>query len=193
MDSEDIASLCASLSISKCDGPVQLLDGKLMDEAIHMMSLCVVGKVLSRKRVNRDAFMRVIGKIWHIKHGMDIESVTGNTFTFHFIDEHDLNKVVSRGPWIFDNALIAMDRPVGTGTIDSLIFNQADFWVQIHQVPLMWMTREIGRFLDGMIGIVFEVDEGASSDCVGKFLWVKVRVEISRPLKRCLWVDIFGK
>ncbi|KAK3229147.1 hypothetical protein Dsin_001028 [Dipteronia sinensis] len=117
MDSEDIAYLCASLSISECDG-------KLMDEAINRLSLYVVGKVLSRKRVNRDAFMRVI-------------------------DAHDLNKVVSGSPWSFDNALIAMERPV-------------------------------------------EVDGRTSGDCVGKFLRIRVRVDITRSLKRCLRVDIFG-
>ncbi|KAK3193471.1 hypothetical protein Dsin_024781 [Dipteronia sinensis] len=190
MDSEDIASLCASLSISECDGHVQLLDGKIMAEAINRLSLCVVGKVLSRKIVNRDAFIRVIGKIWQIKQGMDIKPVTGNTFSFHFRDEHDL-KVVSGSPWCFDNALIVLERPVSMGTIDSLVLNQADFWVQIHQVPLLCMTMEIGRFLGGMIGIVLEVYGGTSGDCVGKFLRIRVQVDITRPLKRYLQVDIF--
>ncbi|KAK3188706.1 hypothetical protein Dsin_028267 [Dipteronia sinensis] len=78
MDSELLESLCASLSISDCDGPVKVLDGKLMDEVVHRMSLCMVGKVLSNKRVNRDAFRHVIGKIWQVKQGLDIESVTGS-------------------------------------------------------------------------------------------------------------------
>ncbi|TXG70532.1 hypothetical protein EZV62_005467 [Acer yangbiense] len=112
MDSEDISSLYASLSINACDGPVQLLDGNLKDDAIHRMSLCLVGKILTSKRVNREAFMRVIGKIWLVNKGMSIESVTGNTFAFHFGDENDLNKVVAGSPWCFDNALIAMERPV---------------------------------------------------------------------------------
>ena len=63
--------------------------------------------------------MRVFGKIWQVKNGLDIESVAGNTFAFHFKDEQDLNKVLSRGPWNFDNALIAMDKPIGKGTLDS--------------------------------------------------------------------------
>ncbi|KAK3226085.1 hypothetical protein Dsin_005947 [Dipteronia sinensis] len=192
MDSEDIASLCTSLTISNCNGPVQLLDGKLMDDAIHRMSLCMVGKILLSKRVNREAFIRVIGKIWQVNKGVNIESVTGNTFTFHFKDVHDLNRVVSEGPWSFDNALIAMERRVGKGTIESLNFNHEDFWVQIHQVPLLCMTREIRGFLGGLIGQVLDVDGGASGDCVGKFMRVRVQVDIKKPLKRCLRVDILG-
>ncbi|TXG59981.1 hypothetical protein EZV62_014554 [Acer yangbiense] len=164
MNSEDIASLYASLSISSCDGPVQLLDGKLIDDARHRLSLCMVGIILSSKWVNRDAFMRVIGKIWQVKQGLDIESVSRNTFTFHFRDEYDLNSVISRGLWSFDNALIVMEKPVGIGNIDSLSFSQADFWAQIHQVPILCMTKEIGRFLGGIIGEVLDVDGGNSGD-----------------------------
>ncbi|KAK3189118.1 hypothetical protein Dsin_028679 [Dipteronia sinensis] len=127
MDSEFLESLCASLTISSCDGPAQLLDGKLMDEAIHRMSLCMVGKVLSNKRVNREAFRRVMGKVWQVAKGLDIESVTRNMFTFQFRDEFDLNRVVSGAPWSFDNVLIALEKPVGRGTIDSLSFNEVDF------------------------------------------------------------------
>ena len=115
--------MCISLSINNRDGPTQLLNDKLMIEAKHRLSLCIVGKVLSNKRVNREAFMRVIGKIWQIRKGMEIESVTGNTFSFHFRDAYDLERVMLGGPWSFDNALLAMERPVGKGTIKSLRFN----------------------------------------------------------------------
>ncbi|KAK3204448.1 hypothetical protein Dsin_018494 [Dipteronia sinensis] len=169
MDSENITSLCASLFITNCDGPVQLLDGKLMDDALHRLSLCVVGRIMSNKRVNSKAFMQVIGKIWQVNNGMNNESVSGNTFTFHFSDGHDLNRVIAGGPWSFDNALIAMERPAGKGTTDSLSFSLADFWIQIHQIPLLCMTREIGCFLGGLIGQVLDVDGGASGDCVGNF------------------------
>ncbi|TXG58129.1 hypothetical protein EZV62_015958 [Acer yangbiense] len=41
-------------------------------------------------------------------------------------------------------------------------------------IPLLCMTKEIGRFLGGMIGEVLEVDGGASRDCVGKFMRIPV-------------------
>ncbi|TXG51194.1 hypothetical protein EZV62_023718 [Acer yangbiense] len=192
MNPEDIASLYASLTITPRDGPIQLLDGHLMTDAKHRLSLCLVGKILSSKGVNRDAFMCVVGRIWQVKKGLDIESVSGNTFTFHLRDEYDLNRVIYGSPWSFDNALIALEKPVGMGTLDSLNFDTADFWVQIHQVPLLCMTHDIGRFLGGMIGEVLDVDGGNSGDCVGKFMRVRIRVDIKKSLKRCLRVDILG-
>ena len=85
MDLNDISSLCASLSINRHDVPIQLLNENLRIEAKNRLSLCVVGKILSSKRVNREAFMRVIGRIWQVRKGMDIESVTGNIFSLNFV------------------------------------------------------------------------------------------------------------
>ncbi|KAK2639029.1 hypothetical protein Ddye_026824 [Dipteronia dyeriana] len=192
MDTVDISLLCASLSIHNRDGPIQLLDGILMNDAKKRLSLNLVGKILSNKMVNRDAFMRVVGKIWQVRHDVDIESIDGNMFSLQFIDEYDLERVIYGGPWSFDKVLIVMEKPEGKGSIDSLRLNWADFWVQIHQVPLIYMTKEIGRFLRGMIGQVLDVDRGASGDCVGKFLCVRVRVNILNSLKCCLRVDILG-
>ncbi|KAK1589427.1 hypothetical protein Q3G72_033945 [Acer saccharum] len=43
-----------------------------------------------------------------------------------------------------------------------------------------------------MIRDVVEVDGGLAGNCVGKFLRVRVRIDISKPLRRCLHVDILG-
>ncbi|TXG51419.1 hypothetical protein EZV62_023943 [Acer yangbiense] len=192
MESEDIACLCASLSIVDSDGPVRKLEESLKTSAINKMSLSLVGKILTRKAINREAFMRVIGRIWQVRKGVDIELVSGNTFTFHFRDTEDRRKVISVGPWSFDHALIAMEGPAGKGTLESMRFDHAEFWVQIHQVPLICMTRYIGWFWGEMIGQVIDVDGGTLRDCVGKFMRIRVRIDISKPLKRVLRVDIMG-
>ncbi|KAK2646556.1 hypothetical protein Ddye_021751 [Dipteronia dyeriana] len=101
--------------------------------------------------VRAATFIRVIGKIWLVKKGVDVESVTGNIFTFHFNDQEDRN-----------------------------------------HIPLLCMTKEIGRFLSEMIGKVVDVDGGAAGDCVGKFIRVRICINIEKPLRRCLWVDIMG-
>ncbi|TXG57107.1 hypothetical protein EZV62_018420 [Acer yangbiense] len=119
MDSEDISRLCASLSLIEREGPVRKLGGNLKQAALQRLSVSLVGKILTNKMVNREAFMRVISRLWHVYKGVDIESLTGE-----------------------------------------------------------------------MIGDVVEVDGGLAGDCVGKFLRVRVRIDISKPLRRCLRVDI---
>ncbi|KAK1550870.1 hypothetical protein Q3G72_026149 [Acer saccharum] len=99
-------------------------------------------------------------------------------------------KVLAGGPWSFDNALIVLEEPAGKGAIRSLKFSTAEFWVQISNIPMLCMTMDIGRFLGGIIGEVREVDAGPSRDCLGKFLRVRVAIEIDKPIRRFLRVDV---
>ncbi|TXG72983.1 hypothetical protein EZV62_001562 [Acer yangbiense] len=72
------------------------------------------------------------------------------------------------------------------------VINIAEFLVQISNIPILCMTREIGRVLGGIIGEVREVDAGPSRDCLGKFLRVRVAIEIDKPLSRFLRVDVLS-
>ncbi|KAL5769985.1 hypothetical protein ACOSP7_014139 [Xanthoceras sorbifolium] len=75
------------------------------------------------------------------------------------------------------------------GAVSSMQFRKATFWVQIHNVPLLCMTKEIGRFLGQLIGEVVELDVGASGNYLGKYMRVRVVVDLSKPLKRFLKVN----
>ncbi|KAL5847202.1 hypothetical protein ACOSQ3_010726 [Xanthoceras sorbifolium] len=56
MDTEEIARLCESLSISEVDGPICRVEEEIKWVGCSDVSHCLVGKVLSGKRVNREAF-----------------------------------------------------------------------------------------------------------------------------------------
>ncbi|KAL5826472.1 hypothetical protein ACOSQ3_018323 [Xanthoceras sorbifolium] len=55
---------------------------------------------------------------------------------------------------------------------------------------MLCMTKEIGRFLGNQIGEVREIDTGASRDYMGKFIQVRVFVDITKPLQRFLKVNM---
>ncbi|KAL5804806.1 hypothetical protein ACOSQ3_031606 [Xanthoceras sorbifolium] len=52
------------------------------------------------------------------------------------------------------------------------------------------MTKEIGCFLGNQIGTLKDIDVGASSDCLRKYLRVRVEVALDVPLKQRLWVEL---
>ncbi|KAK2634869.1 hypothetical protein Ddye_029661 [Dipteronia dyeriana] len=68
-------------------------------------------------------------------------------------------------------------------------FNRAAFWVQILNVPLFCIEKDIGRFLGSMTGEVREIDVGPLGECVEKFIHVRVVIDIEKPLCRILKVD----
>ncbi|TXG62353.1 hypothetical protein EZV62_013716 [Acer yangbiense] len=180
------------MSLKELEGPVRRLEGDLKTDGVRKLSLCLVGKVLANELINREVFRRVLLQIWKVRESITIEMVRENVFTFHFQNQNDRRRVLTRGPWSFDNFLIVLAIPNGKGDILNMPFNRAAFWVQIHNVSLLCMTKQIGHFLGSLIGDVEEIDEGASGDCDGKFLRVRVTIPVDQPLRRILRVDVLG-
>ncbi|TXG48913.1 hypothetical protein EZV62_024788 [Acer yangbiense] len=149
-------------------------------------------KVLSPKMVHRDGFRAVMKKIWQTREGVEIDPIDGNIFTFQFGNTEDKQRIVSGGPWSFNDALIVMEEPRGLGDVHNMKFNKSKFWVQIHNAPLICMSEEIGRFLRSMIGDVVDFDGGDPGSDVTNFLRVRVLLEIDKPLRRCLRIDVLG-
>ncbi|TXG66577.1 hypothetical protein EZV62_007852 [Acer yangbiense] len=106
---------------------------------------------------------------------------------FYFIKQEDRNRVWNRGPWHFGNSLIVLEKPVGSRNIAQLGFNKADLWVQIHDLLIMCMNRRTAKWLAEQLGEVVELPT-ESRECWGKFMRVKVRIDISKALKR--WIKL---
>ncbi|KAL5772827.1 hypothetical protein ACOSP7_012443 [Xanthoceras sorbifolium] len=92
------------------------------------------------------------------------------------------------GPWSFDKCLIVLEEPRGDGKFLDMGFSHVQFWVQLHNVPLVCMTKEIGWALGNKIGRVMDIDVGATGDCLGRFLRVRVVIDVTKPLNRFLCV-----
>ncbi|KAK3230768.1 hypothetical protein Dsin_002649 [Dipteronia sinensis] len=192
MNTEDIALLCKDLSIQEKERPVYTLDGNLKDNGVRRLELCLVGKVFSTKLVNKNVFKEVMNKIWRVDVGVGIEQIKGNTFEFLFKSLKARQRVLNGGPWSFDRAIIFFEKPTGEGVVDAMLFNWVDFWVRIHNIPLICMTDEIGNFLGNIIGEVKELDLQTNSDGSGQFLRVGVKVQAKEPLQQSIRVDLLG-
>ncbi|KAL5806195.1 hypothetical protein ACOSQ4_028928 [Xanthoceras sorbifolium] len=162
MEPEEIARRWAKLSLSDDDGPIAMVDEGLKAEGIRRLSLSLVGKIVSNREVNREAFRNTIASIWRTKNEVEVESIGVNLFVFRFGCFWDRKRVLEGGLCL------------------------VPFWVQIYDLPLACMNRDMGLFLGGLIGAVQEIDGGDSGDCLGKFLRVRVLINVQQPLKRGL-------
>ncbi|TXG72528.1 hypothetical protein EZV62_001107 [Acer yangbiense] len=176
MNTEEKAALCDALSIQEKEGLVRILDRDLKDRGKQRLAFCMVGKILSSKLVNRGAFSDVISRIWRVHGGFDIKPLEGNIFAFHFKTKEDRKRILMGGTWSFDKALIAFEEPADEGDIVNMRFDRVEFWVQIHNLPLLCMTEEIGVFLGKMIGEVKDIDIETGRGDRGWFMRVHVEV-----------------
>ncbi|KAH7572176.1 hypothetical protein JRO89_XS04G0215500 [Xanthoceras sorbifolium] len=82
--------------------------------------------------------------------------------------------------------------PSGYGDFSEMKFCWSDFWIQIHNASLVCMTKSVGLLLEQQIGKVKDIDVGASRDYLGKFLRIRVSVDVSKALKRILRIKMDG-
>ncbi|TXG57142.1 hypothetical protein EZV62_018455 [Acer yangbiense] len=185
MTEADITKLYENLSITDEDVAIHEMLEATGEDGAEDVERCLVGKVLAGKNVNREAFKGIIEQIWSPFGHVEIELVSDNVFMFYFINSENRNRVWHRGPWHFGNSLIVLENPVGSGNIAQLAFNKADFWVQIHEIPILCMNRKTAKWLAEHIGEVVDIPS-ESRECWGKYMRVKVRIDITKPLKRWL-------
>ncbi|KAL5834742.1 hypothetical protein ACOSQ3_014337 [Xanthoceras sorbifolium] len=72
-------------------------------------------------------------------------------------------------------------------------FNKVDFWIQLHNIPLVCMNKRVAKLLAETLGVVVEIPID-TRECWGKFMRVKVGIDITKPLKKGLrvWLSEFN-
>ncbi|KAL5857037.1 hypothetical protein ACOSQ3_004495 [Xanthoceras sorbifolium] len=169
METEELSRCCERLSLSEEDGPIAWLGLPLQERGLKSMSMCLFGKLIANKEINREAFWSAIPKICRTTKEFEIETI--GTSAFRILDE---------GLWCFDKYLIILYEPKGIDKIIESNFHFSPMWIQLHNLPLACMSREVSLFLGGMIGNVV-VD-------VGKPLKRGPRVLMGNPEEVCVVV-----
>lgn len=60
----------------------------------------------------------------------------------------------------------------------------APFWVRVHDLPLMAHNTYVGEEIGKSMGVVEEVDLEPNEVEWGEYMWVKVKLDITKPLLR---------
>ncbi|TXG48348.1 hypothetical protein EZV62_027642 [Acer yangbiense] len=184
MNLDEISKLCAELSINGKEEKLWSVQDTVTKAVEKKLDLCLVGKILSPKHVNREAFRAVIPMIWQTT--VDIEIVQDNIYLFYFRNQGDRFRVLSGGPWSFDNCLLVLEKLTGVGDIAKLPFDGVVFWVQVMNAPLIYMTKEMGEFIGRCLGDLVDIDVGVTGECFGKYMRLRVAIDLSKPLQRFL-------
>ena len=110
-------------------------------------------------------------------------------FMFKFALEADKRRVLADRPWHLNKALIVLTEPEGIGNITKQAFTHISFWVQILNIPIMAMnTKAISR-PGAIIGSVEEVETNEDGECIGEIARVRIRVDVTKPLKKIIFLE----
>lgn len=100
-----------------------------------------------------------------------------------FFCHMDLKRVCDGMPWTFNRHLIIFHK-MGQGE-DPLQFPliYSAFWVQIHNLPLGFISEGIARQFGNFIGTFLEYYASLIARGVSRFMRIRVRIDVRLPLK----------
>ncbi|KAH7529009.1 hypothetical protein FEM48_Zijuj05G0138200 [Ziziphus jujuba var. spinosa] len=95
----------------------------------------------------------------------------------------DKNRIWNKRPWSIDGAHLIMKEWKLKLTFDDLNFNLSTFWVQIHGLPLQFLTKENAMKIEGLFHKVLNCECTSRTNLIGlKYMRIQVEVDISEPL-----------
>ncbi|KAM0852301.1 hypothetical protein ACQ4PT_051857 [Festuca glaucescens] len=164
--------------------------GGLEGKNIESVDSKVIAKLLSDKHGHAEAMATALGRIWCPMKGATCEDMGDNVFIFTLRQESGKNKSLNEGPWMFNESLLVVEEFVPTNTAVDYVFTTIPIWIRMFGLPLGMMDRETGGTIGDEVGEFMEVEVGDDGFAKGKFLRVKVRINIKKPLMRGIMLDV---
>ncbi|XP_075640364.1 uncharacterized protein LOC142612127 [Castanea sativa] len=161
----------------------------------------LLAKLVTSKPINLNIVKGVAFKAWKPTYPLDIKRLDKEVFMLSFRHEADMNKVYLRRPWSIREGHLILKKWHPDLSWQEVSFSSSSFWVQVHNLPLLWRTEENLFKIGSKVGNVTEVDLiGDTGGAWKRFIKVRVEITIASPLipgiflprpnKRDLWIGI---
>ncbi|KAL9443380.1 hypothetical protein AB3S75_016688 [Citrus x aurantiifolia] len=191
MDPEELIKRCRAIRLSDEEEGRVSFKNRMKIKGEKILAGCLVGKVFlgHTREVSIEGLKTAMQWVWRTSREVKIEKLGDNVFMFKFGSEVDKRSIMVVGPWHFDRALIALTELAGIRDIKTQDFSHVSFWVQIDDVPIMCMSKEMAAELGKVIGKVEEVETDAAGECFSQFLRFRLSVDIIKPLKKIIELE----
>ncbi|KAK9998028.1 hypothetical protein SO802_017631 [Lithocarpus litseifolius] len=133
-------------------------------------------KILSQRSINVDELRKNLRMLWKPNKGVQILEIEDELFLVEFSDGKDKKKVLDMCPWSYEKQL------KGELTLKEIELKWAPFWVQIYNLPLNSRTKETGWAIGSSLGLELDVDVLEFGVQWGKYLRVRVCIDVTKHL-----------
>ena len=103
----------------------------------------IAAKFLTRRALNVDAIGRTFKPLWRAINGFTIKNMGNHILLFIFENQEDITRVLNSEPWSFNKHLVVVQEYERNTPIKDVSFNKASFWVQVYDIPIRYMTKEV--------------------------------------------------
>ena len=126
---EELEKLCGKISLTRGENKVLIICEWELAAGREKGERCLVGKIGSERRVNKEAFRTVLSQIWRTVGSVMFKEVQDNLWLFEFMDKEDKERVLDSRPWSFDLHILVLNEFDGSILPSHMEFHSSPFWV----------------------------------------------------------------
>jgi hypothetical protein len=152
-----------------------------------------VGKVFVDKLAYADGLAQTLVRIWCSIKGVTCKDSIENLFLFSFHQVSGKRRALEEGPWMFGKDLEVMMDLDETKAIEEMEFVYFPVWVRVMKLPCGMMNKATGEAIGAEIGTFMTMDLDDDDTALGRYLRIKVRLDIRKPLMRGVTVCVGEK
>ncbi|KAM7462720.1 hypothetical protein LguiA_030841 [Lonicera macranthoides] len=161
------------------------------NEASSQYSL--VGRFITDRSINVTAKQDTMSRVWRPVRGVWIKELSPNLFLFQFGHEVDMNRVINDGPWSFDQHLLVLRRLENGVSPHQVQLFHAEFWVQVYNLPVGFMSEKVAEHIGNYIGTFVEADRNNFNGGRREFMRIRVSLDIRKSLKTRMKIQKEGE
>ncbi|MCH88761.1 hypothetical protein A2U01_0009653, partial [Trifolium medium] len=151
-------------------------------DAIKILDHCLIGRIMTDKQIRFQVLQERLAYLWQPVKGVAIIPLDQGKFLFQFHHKLDVENVLEKGPWSYDNCMIILQR-IAPGTVPKdVALDKMEIWIQVHNLPFGFIQEKVGKTIGGYLGELIEYD--AKNDLHSKFMRLRVKIDVNLPLKK---------
>jgi hypothetical protein len=147
-------------------------------------NLRLIGRFLTNRPIRNYMMMEKIETFWNPLRGIKIEEIEPGLFSFQFFHHLDLQRILKKGPWYFDNHLLILDVLPENYAPNQVTLQSVPFWIHVHDLPTGCMSEKVGKDIANFIGEFLEYDAENNSNYLRSYMKIRVLLDVGKPLKR---------
>ncbi|KAF5465138.1 hypothetical protein F2P56_015169 [Juglans regia] len=178
---DEIEDLCGNLRLTEEEEIIVECSSGSEEEVLRKGARRLVVKICANRAVGKEVVANTMRKIWRISKRASFLEVGKNVFIITFANHADRQHALEGKPWLFDNFQFILKLYEGDLEPGKMKFNVESFWVHIFNLPLGHMTKDWGERTGQSMGKALDVDVDEGGIGWGKYLRVRVELNLHKP------------
>ena len=189
---EDIVDILQSFNLSNKELQVTEMGSEELSLGIKECQSSLLGKIVGEKIANYTGVKNFVTAAWGYPRDLTVAELGPNLFQFIVPKDEDRDRIAQGGPWILDNQLLVLNRWYEGIEDDEKAFNLAPLWVQVWNLPVHYISKEVGKKIGSVFHLVRDVIIPQTGGKEGRHLKLAALVDITQPLLQGTTIEVAG-